>query len=140
MKIRVVVLAVALFFAGFSRADNLKMKGFLIPASPECCVTITFDGMISEINIMGNGKIEYDETGRISKVGASGISYDETGRIEKIGTSDFKYDDSGRIKKIAVASISYDDANRIKKIGVSKISYDDEGRVVGIDPGIAASI
>jgi len=140
VKIHVIVLAVALLCAGISRADKLEMKGFLVPASLECYVTVTFDGTVSELNVMGNGKIEYDETGRISKVGASEISYDDTGRIEKIGTSVFKYDDSGRIKKIAVASISYDDANRIKKIGVSKISYDDEGRVVGIDPGIAASI
>ncbi len=140
MKIRVVVLAVALLLAGISRADSLEMKGFLIPASLECYVTVSFDGMVLELNVLGDGKIKYDDTGRISKVGDSDIEYDETGRIKKIGTSVFRYDDSGRIKKIAVASISYDDSDRINKIGVSKITYDDEGRVEGIDPGIAASI
>jgi len=140
MKFRVVVLAIALCFAGFSRADRLEMNGFLVPASPECYVTVTFDGLVSQLNVMGNGKIEYDDTGRISKIGDSKISYDDAGRIEKIGNSAFKYDGSGRIEKIATASILYDATNRIKKIGVSKISYDDRGRVVGIDPGIAASI
>ena len=140
MKMRVFALAVALLCAGVSVADRLEMKGFLVPASPECFVTVTYDGVVSELNVMGNGKVEYDNTGRISKVGVSELSYDDTGRIEKIGTSEFEYDGSGRIKKIASASFVYDEANRIKKIGVSKISYDDEGRVVGIDPGIASSI
>ena len=140
MKIRIVVLAVALFFAGFAKADTFEMKGFLVPASVECCVTISFEGAVLELNVMGDGKVEYDQTGRISEVGSSKISYDDTGRIEKIGTSVFEYDDTGRIEKIASASFSYDDSGRIKEIGVSKISYDDEGRVVGINPGIASSL
>lgn len=141
MKVRVLALAVALLFsAGISRANEFQVKKFLVPASPECYVSVTFNGTVAELNVMGNGKVEYDDTGRISKIGASEILYDDTGRIEKIGSSVFKYDNAGRIKKIATASILYDDSDRIKRIGVSKISYDDDGRVVGIEPGIAASI
>ena len=140
MKVWAVMLVVVSVLVSSSMAEILKMKGFLVPASAECYVTVSFDGSVIELNVMGNGKIEYDDTGRIKKIGNTKISYDDTGRIEEIGTSGFKYDDAGRIKKIATATITYDETNRIKQVGVSKITYDDDGRVDGINPGISASI
>ena len=140
MKTHAIILIALMAIMGIAEAITPKMDGFLIPASQECFVTVTLTGTVSQLNVMGNGAIAYDKSGRISKIGSSSISYDDTGRIKKIGTSVFKYDDTGRIKKIASAAISYSDTGRIKKIGVASISYDDEGRVDGINPGIASSI
>ncbi len=140
MKIHAIVLITAMAFMGIAEAKTPKMEGFLVPAAPECFVTVTLTGTISQLNVMGDGAIKYDKTGRIVKVGSSSISYDDAGRIKKIGSSVFLYDDTGRIKKIASADISYSDTGRIEKIGGSSISYDDTGRVDGINPGIASSI
>ena len=124
MKTHAIILIALMAIMGIAEAITPKMDGFLIPASQECFVTVTLTGTVSQLNVMGNGA----------------IAYDNTGRIKKIGTSVFKYDDTGRIQKIASAAFSYSDTGRIKKIGVSSISYDDEGRVDGINPGIASSI
>lgn len=80
-------------------------------------VQMNNQGEILSASALISGHIQYNNHGKISKVGDLFYSYNNFGKIRSIGSIYFQYGNSGKITSIGDASIQYGNSGNISYIG-----------------------
>jgi hypothetical protein len=135
------------FNPGFSAQIFVNADGLLVWVdleTPYGVIEVYSDGYIRLLQQASPYRISY-ENGLIHRIGDLRLDYDDNGRIAKIGPVSFAYD-TGRLRRIDNIPIDYTNGRvtdigglqfnyntgRIQEIGNLPFFYDDDGRIRNI--------
>ena len=78
-------------------------------------------------------KFEYDNNGKLIKIGNMDVTYLDNGQMDYIGDMKVKYRNDGKIKEVGKHWFYYDKENKVRAIGNFSSTRDRWGNFITID-------